>query len=216
MVKALEVAYGQPAAELQRFTGGTATVNYTGQAGGRRIFVKVYLPGTDLDPERGAIELSEFAAAGGVPTAGVIRSLNGSLIHRSDDTGLSVWELLPGGPAGKSGLSEREMGAVGGSLGRLHRVLAGYPAAPPAVVSASGLCDIGRSIGKIDKVLAALARTPNPDGFQAWAVDVLRWRLALMPRIAEILAGLPPLTSQILHGDFAAPNVLFRDHRVVG
>jgi len=44
--------------------------------------------------------------------------------------------------------------------------------------------------------------------------DVLRWRLTLMPRIAGILTGLPLLTCQILHGDFAAPNVLFHNDRV--
>jgi hypothetical protein len=214
VVKALAVAYDLPDAELQGLLGGTATANYTGRVGGRQIFVKVYPPGTDLDTERGAIELSEFAAAGDVPTAAVIRSMDGSLIHRNAETGFSVWEFVLGEPAGESGLAEREMAAVGGLLGRLHRVLADHPAAPSIVEQASALCDVDRSIGKINNVLAALSHQPDPDDFQTWAADVLRWRLALMPRITEILAGLPPLTCQILHGDLAAPNVLFRDDRV--
>jgi len=214
VVKALAVAYGWPDAALQRLLSGTATVNYTGRAGGRQIFVKVYQPSTDLNAERAAIELSQFAAAGGVPTPAVIRSLDGSLIHRSDQTRFSVWEFVRGEPAGEYGLTERQMAAVGRSLGRLHRVLAEHPAAPCTVEPASALCDVNRSIGKIDKVLAALSHKPDADEFQAWAVDVLRWRLALMPRITEILAGLPPLTCQILHGDFAAPNVLLHHDRV--
>jgi Ser/Thr protein kinase RdoA (MazF antagonist) len=128
----------------------------------------------DLDTERAAIELSELAATGGVPTAAVIRSLDGSLIHCSDNTRFSVWELVLGEPAGESGLDEREMAAVGESLGRLHQVLADHPAAPSTLDSALGLCDVDRSIGKIDKVLKALSRVPDPDEFQAWAVDVLR------------------------------------------
>jgi Ser/Thr protein kinase RdoA (MazF antagonist) len=214
VAKALAVAYGWPDAVLQRLPSGTATVNYAGQADGRQIFVKVYPPGTDLDTERSAIELSQFAAASGVPTAAAIRSLDGSLIHRSDETGFSAWEFVLGDPVGESGLTERQMAAVGGSLGRLHRVLAEHPAAPSTVEPASALCDVDRSIGKIDKVLTALSHKPNRDDFQAWALDVLRWRLAQMPRIAEILAGLPPLTCQILHGDFAAPNVLFCNDQV--
>lgn len=214
VVKALAAAYGWPDAELRRLPSGTATVNYVGRAGGREIFVKVYPPGTDLDAERTAIELSQFAAAGGVPTAAVIRSSAESLIHCSDETGFSVWEFVLGEPGGKSGLTEGQMAAVGRLLGRLHRVLADHPAAPSVVEPASALCNVDRSLRKIDGVLAALSNNSDSDDFRAWAVEVLRWRLALMPRIAGMLGGLPPLTCQILHGDFAAPNVLFHNDRV--
>lgn len=49
--------------------GGQAAVNYAGTAGGRQIFVKTYLPGTDQTAEESAIELSEYAAASRVRTA---------------------------------------------------------------------------------------------------------------------------------------------------
>jgi len=62
------------------------------------------------------------------------------------------------------------MAAVGGSLGRLHRVLAEHPAAASTVEPAPALRDIDRSIGKIDRVLAELSHKPDSDDFQAWAV----------------------------------------------
>lgn len=44
----------------------------------------------------------------------------------------------------------------------------------------------------------------------------LHRRLALLDRVALILARLPELTVQVVHGDLAAPNLLLRGDEVVG
>src|SRR5699024_4442370 len=51
-------------------------------------------------------------------------------------------------------------------------------------------------------------RLEDPD--QLWALEALARRREVLPEIAEALAGLPALTTQVVHGDLAAPNVLLR------
>ncbi|MFD7447005.1 hypothetical protein [Streptomyces sp. NPDC059909] len=60
---------------------GTATRNYVARASdGRRWFVKAYPASADLEEERQALELGQFARYGGVPVPNVRRTLVGELI----------------------------------------------------------------------------------------------------------------------------------------
>jgi hypothetical protein len=125
-----------------------------------------------------------------------------------------VWEFVAADADEDAGLDEAQMTAVGTVIGQLHRVLSAHPAARPRQ-DVGTLCDIDKAAGKVERVLRALAAGATPDpGFRAWATDVLLWRQALMPKLRTMLEALPPLTSQVVHGDLAAPNVLFRDRRV--
>lgn len=215
IIQVLADAYGLAGVRLERVLSGVATVNYVGDAGGRPAFVKVYLPGTDLVSERAAIELSEFVAAdGGVPTTAAVRSTRGDLIHQDERVALSVWEFVSADPASGSGLSVGQMAAVGTVLGRLHRILSTHPASPVGPLGVP-FCDLDRATRKIEGVLTVLtAGTALDMDFAVWAVEVLRSRLALMPRLRAMLRQLPPLTGQVVHGDLAAPNVLFRGEQV--
>ncbi|MFK3983061.1 phosphotransferase enzyme family protein [Micromonospora sp. NPDC050397] len=209
LAAALHAAYGLPEAKLRRVLGGQTTVNYAGTAGGRPVFAKQYLPGVDLHAEEAAIELSEFAAGHGVPTARVVRTISGSAIHPCGEAGFSVWEFVAGEPGGGVAMGSRRMAAVGHVVGGLHRVLAGHPMAQAVIGPAAVVCDVARSARRFERMLAEVSRASDPDEFLDWAADVLRWRLSIVPRVADMLAGLPPLTSQIVHGDLASPNVLF-------
>ncbi len=215
VLKALADAYGLAGLRLERVLSGVSTVNYVANAdGGGGVFVKAYLPGTDLAKERAAIALSEFAAAGRVPTAAVVRSADGEVIHEGEQVAMSVWELVAADRIEDGGLSEAQLATVGAVVGRMHRVLSVHPASSPGRL-AGPLCDVEAATRKIDRVLGVLASgTSLDEGFSAWALDVLGSRRALMPRVAAMLQQLPRLTSQVVHGDLAGPNVLFRGGRV--
>ena len=204
-------AYHLPDLWLRRLPHGAATLNYQGRATGRRVFVKHYPPGADLAAERAAIDLSRFAGRAGVPTPAVLPARDGSPIHRTPGGGaVSVWEWVDGQWSGAPGMTAAQMGTVGVVTGRLHRILATHPASSPHPQTAQQWCHPQRCAHELRALLAVVAGTAHPDAFTVWAGEVLRWRLALLPRIAALLAGLPPLRSQVLHGDLAAPNVLWR------
>ncbi|GAA4475598.1 phosphotransferase enzyme family protein [Phytohabitans houttuyneae] len=213
--KALADVYGLAGVGLQRVLSGVATVNFVADADhGRRVFVKAYQPGADLVKERAAIELSEFAAARGVPTARVLRSERGEVLHMGELAAISVWEFVAGQSGEDVGLSQSQMIAVGSVVGHLHRILSVHPAAPRRPETGT-LCDLGKAARKLERVLRELSRgTALDSDFRAWATEVLLWRQALLPRLATMLEHLPALTSQVVHGDLAVPNVLFHDGQV--
>ncbi|RJL23231.1 phosphotransferase [Bailinhaonella thermotolerans] len=214
LAEVLATAYGLPGAAVCRLPAGTATANYLGTAGGRPVFVKHYSPGTDLDAEQAAVELSEYVATWLVPTARIIPTRAGALLHRQGPYACSVWERVDASPPGRAGMTREQMASTGRIVGRLHRVLAAHPAAPSALVSSATLCDPADAHRRFTRLLAALPSPPLRDAWQEWAADALTRRLALLPRIAALLDGLAPLRRQVVHGDLAAPNVLLRGTEV--
>ncbi|MEV0799198.1 hypothetical protein AB0I34_15965 [Kribbella sp. NPDC050281] len=75
----LIVAYGMQPAEITRIAAGTATLNFhITDHEGDQWFAKVYRDRAVLQNERAAVELAEFARAGGVPVPGVRRTRAGN------------------------------------------------------------------------------------------------------------------------------------------
>ncbi|MEU8226391.1 phosphotransferase [Kribbella sp. NPDC048915] len=206
----LEDAYGVRATELVRIQAGTNTVNYrVVDADGRRWFAKLYRG----DPQRelAAIELSEFARRGGVPTAAVRRTRAGGLID--ERTPMSLWEYVDGETA-EGRISGTRWSAVGAVLGRLHRRLAEHPAAAPTRRPAVQVRDIRRAGQSFARVIEGYAGRPWLSPFEHWAWEAAKERRALLDRAGAILAELPELTMQIVHGDLASPNLMLRDGEV--
>ncbi|WP_238159515.1 hypothetical protein [Kribbella pratensis] len=70
-------SYGVRAVEVTEIRAGTVTINFrVVDDSGCRWFAKVYRG--ELERERAAIELAEFARQGGVPVPEVRRTLDGS------------------------------------------------------------------------------------------------------------------------------------------
>ncbi|MFB7467683.1 phosphotransferase enzyme family protein [Streptomyces sp. NPDC056224] len=198
---------------------GTATRNYLAQEhDGRRWFVKVYPPGTDLQGEQEALRLGEFARGSGVPVPAVRRSPAGELVVTAEGTAVSVSEYVDGAHTAEGGLHGCRWAAVGEAVGRLHRALAQHPTGSPRPVPASEVCDVQRSRQRLQRLLAQYGRGTTARGeFAAWARRAAEERIAALPRVAAMLSGLPPvLTAQIVHGDLASPNVLLREQEVAG
>lgn len=203
-------SYGMHAVEVTKIQAGTATINLrVVDDVGQRWFAKVYRG--ELERERAAIELAEFARQGGVPVPEVRRTLDGELID--ERAPMSLWEFVDGETA-EGGISGARWSAVGAVLGRLHRRLAEHPAAAPTVRAALGVRDIRQSREQFDRVIDEYARRAALGPFESWALEAAKERRALLGEAAAILAGLPELTVQVVHGDLASPNLMMRGDEV--
>ncbi|MFC0675666.1 phosphotransferase enzyme family protein [Brachybacterium hainanense] len=194
---------------VSRIAAGTETDNFAVHADdGRRLFAKVYRDHNALDEDRAAIALSQFAAAGGVPVPTAHRSRSGDVIGTSHGVSLSLWDLVADARTAEDGIRGERWVHVGRTLGMLHRRLAEHPAADPQRRPASGVADVVRARGRYDRLIEEHRGRAARDADAAWALEAMTTRRSLLPRIVEVLASLPPMTVQVLHGDLAAPNLL--------
>jgi len=212
--RALGHAYGLCGVDVARVHAGTATANFViSDSSGPRWFAKIYRNRSDLPRECGAIALAGFARAGGLPVPRLHRAIDGAVIGRSDDLALSLWDFVPAETA-EGGLSGPRWVAVGTVVGHLHRRLASYPAVRRVHRPASGLCDLQVARARYDALIADYRRQRPGDAFQAWALEAAVERRSLLPRVQAILEALPALSTQVVHGDLATPNLLLRGNEV--
>ncbi|MGW3668167.1 phosphotransferase enzyme family protein [Streptomyces sp. NPDC005141] len=195
---------------------GTATRNYVARdSDASRWFVKAYRAGADLDAERQALELCQFARLGGVPVPAVRRTLDGDLIATAEGMAVSVAAYVENAETAEGGLFGDRWAAVGETVGRLHRTLARHPAGPPRRVPAREVCDMKRARQRLERLLARFAKRPPTSGFPAWARETATQRLDALPAVAAVLQALPAaLTVQTIHGDLASPNLLLHGQHV--
>jgi homoserine kinase type II len=210
MADVLQTSYGVHASELHRINAGTNTVNYrVVDDSGRSWFAKVY--NGNLGPEREAIELTAFAGRGGVPVPDVRRTRTGALID--ERMPMSLWEFVDGETA-EGGITGDRWPAIGTVLGRLHRRLAEHPHATPTLRPATEARDIARAERNFDRLIASFRQRDVLSPFEEWACAAAEERRALLHKAGAILADLPELTVQVLHGDLAAPNLMLRNDEV--
>ncbi|MET9550979.1 phosphotransferase [Streptomyces sp. NPDC006627] len=194
---------------------GTATRNYVARdSDGARWFVKAYPAGTDLDGERRALGLGEFARLGRIPVPVVRKTLEGDLIAAAGGMAVSVAAYVEDTETAEGGLSGDRWAAVGETVGRLHRTLARHPSGPPRRVPAREVCDVKRARQRLERLVALFAKRPPTSGFSAWAREIAAQRLDALPAAAAMVAGLPMLRVQTVHGDLASPNLLLRGQKV--
>ncbi|GAA1119819.1 hypothetical protein GCM10009630_17040 [Kribbella jejuensis] len=206
----LRESYGLEAVELRRIDAGTNTLNYRiVDNDGRRWFAKVYRG--NLAHERAAIELTAYAGRGAVPVARVRPTLGGAVID--ERVPMSLWEFVDGETA-EGGITGERWPAVGAVLGRLHRRLAEHPAAKPTLRPATEARDLERSKMQFDQLITGLQARDELSPFEEWACEAAKERRALLGRVGRILAGLPALIVQVLHGDLASPNLMLKGDAV--
>lgn len=214
----LRSQYGLAAATLTRLDMGQGTVNYRAAIAGHDndVFVKCYPSGTPLDAEREAITLTGLAARHSVPVAPVIPAAGGQVITTNGTTVISAWQWVRGS-AGANGLTARQSEQAGAALGRIHAAFAQLPAssglAPQTTAWRQDMDVPGlrATIGQLRAIIARRCAEGQATEFDLMADQTLAERDRALDRIPGLLASLPDLTSQVLHGDFAPVNLLF-DH----
>ncbi|MGY3676629.1 phosphotransferase enzyme family protein [Streptomyces sp. TE33382] len=215
VAEALVHAYGLHPAEISRIPEGTATDNYAVvDQTGQRHFAKVYRSREHLDLERASVELSEYCADGEVATARAIRTRKYELLETHGRLPMSLWSYVPHTETAEGNLTGARWAAVGTAMGRLHSRLAAHPAAAPTLEPGAAVCDVGASRARFEHLIHAYQHMPRLGEFETWALQAARERQAILGDVERTLASLPQLTVQILQGDMAGPNVLFKDNEV--
>ncbi|MFF7098052.1 phosphotransferase enzyme family protein [Streptomyces rubradiris] len=206
----LACAYGLTGIALERLPVGQVTVNYRARVGDRLLFVKHYPDGTDLTAEQAAIDQTRLAGQYQVPVATPRPSLDGDTVVRQGGIAVSVWEWVPGAVV-QDGLNPAQQRAAGHALGRIHTAFTGHPAGagPSARLKKWMNPDLAKLDATTGKLLGIAGERAQRDAFDEQALRTLAERRAMLPRIPDLLAGLPPLTTQVLHGDYSAVNLLF-------
>jgi aminoglycoside phosphotransferase (APT) family kinase protein len=103
---------------------------------------------------------------------------------------------------------------AGAALGRIHAALAELPVSkgPAPQVREWRAVEVDELSANIGRLLAAIAQRAaggESDAFDAEAARVLAERRGVIDRIPRLLAELPELTAQVLHGDYSPVNLLF-------
>ncbi|GAA2718383.1 MULTISPECIES: phosphotransferase [Streptomyces] len=215
IVNTLVLAYGLHPTDITRIPEGTATDNYAVvDQEGRRHFAKVYRTRDRLDLELASVELSEYAADGGVATARATRTREHELIATHGRLPMSLWSYVPHTETAEGTLTGARWAAVGAAMGRLHSRLATHPAAAPTLESGAAACDVAAARDRFERLIQVYQCSPRLGEFETWALQAARERQATLGDVERTLASLPHLTVQVMHGDMAGPNVLLQNNEV--
>ncbi|MDR3034104.1 MAG: phosphotransferase [Kitasatospora sp.] len=204
-------AYNLTGVELERLPVGQVTVNYRARIGDQVLFVKHYQDDTDLGAEQAAVDQTQLAGLYQVPVATPRASTDGDTVVRQNGIAVSVWDWVPGTVV-ENGLNPAQQRAAGHVLGRIHTAFADHPAGsgPSARLKKWMNPDLDKLDATTGKLLGIAGERAQRDAFDEQALRTLAERRAVLPRIPELLAGLPALTTQVLHGDYSAVNLLFQ------
>jgi Ser/Thr protein kinase RdoA (MazF antagonist) len=210
----LAARFALTAVELARLPVGQSTVNYRANTIAGPLFVKAYPAGTDLASEAVGIDLSALAGRAGVPVARPVPTRDGTFIATHNGSAASVWEYVDGQVI-QTGYTQPQLHTVGHTLGVIHRVFAELPdSSAPAPQAASWLSfDTAQFNARIDRLLGIIAAKDQFDDFDRCAAETLVQRRAQAAHIPGLIAGLPTLSTQVLHGDYSTMNLMFTgDH----
>lgn len=208
--------YGIAAGASERVQAGSATVNYRVESDAGTLFVKRYAAGTDLAPHRSAIGLTRLAGRHRVPTARIRYGLQGQVLSEDPGGALAVWDWA-GGTARMAGLDPARAAEAGATLGRIHRAFAPLPGHLPDRAQPWFQLDPATVARRVDDLLDTVRerrRSGSTDPFDAVAERTLAERREQVRHLDRLWRGLPPLTRQVVHGDYALPNLLFDGDRL--
>ena len=213
LADALTRHYRCEARSVARIAKGTGTTNWLVRTPQADYFLKQYPPSADIAGEAAALKLSQEARAAGLPVPMVIPSAAGELLWSEGDLTLALSEHFPDTTSGIP-LSRSDMAQAGHTLGRLHTWLRDRPARRDTAERWLALA-ASRKRAAFERYLRAIEKREEQDEFDRRTAPLLRRRLDLLPRAAALLASLPPLARQVVHGDYSLWNILFRGGELV-
>jgi fructosamine-3-kinase len=213
LADALRRDFGQNALAIVRLAKGMGTVNWLVQTPGGEYFLKQYPADADLAAEAAALELSQSARAVGIPAPLVLPARDGRLLWSDGELALALFEYVPDTTSGVA-LNREQMAQSGRTLGRLHSHLRPVPATYPDITDEWLALDAASKRVRLEEHLRLIERREVQDDFDRRTIALLHRRIELLPHIVSLLASLPPLTRQVLHGDYSVWNVLFRGNDV--
>lgn len=206
--------YGLDVTSFSRLPKGMGTRNWRVKTADGEYFLKHYPASANLAGEAAALELSQSARAAGIPVPRLTLALDGRLLWSEGDLAFALFEYISDATSGMA-LSREQMAQAGRTLGRLHEHLRATPATFGDITDRWLAVDAARKRAQLEGHLETIAAREEQDDFDRRTTALLQRRIALLPRIVGILASLPPLTRQVVHGDYSVWNILFRENTLV-
>ena len=205
--------YGLEVHSIARIGKGMGTTNWRVRSAAADYFLKQYPPHADITGEAAALRVTQEARGAGVPAPRVIPSVTGELLRSRGDLALALFEYVPDTTSGVA-LSCAQMGQAGRTLGRLHAWLRSRAGLHDTTTQWLAL-DERRKRAAFERHVATIEERRDRDEFDRRTLALLHRRLELLPRAAALLASLPPLARQVVHGDYSIQNILFRGGELV-
>ncbi len=213
LADAVERHYGCNVRSISRIAKGMGTTNWRVRTIAGYCFLKQYPPGADIAGETAALELSQRARAAGVPVPRVIPSVAGELLQSAEEPAFALLEYFPRTTSGIA-QSCSETAQAGDTLGRLHAWMRGQPGLRDTATEWLAL-DARRKRAAFERYIATIESRGEQHEFDRRTVALLHRRLELLPKAAALLASLPLLARQVVHGDYSLQNILFREGELV-
>lgn len=194
---------------LTRMYKGMGTRNWLLCTLEGRFFVKEYHRTSDLQGEREALELSEYAHQCGIRTPEIIRTQSGNLMCVDGNMAFTLFEYIPG-TTSHEGLSIDQMAEAGRVLGDIHRH---FKRAKTDRVSTTAKWlnfDEGENAKEIDGHLKTIEHKDKRDDFDEKTYELLLNRKEFLKEVPKILNRVSDLTTQVIHNDYGGPNLMFK------
>ncbi|MEU9987857.1 phosphotransferase [Streptomyces sp. NPDC048045] len=208
--------YGLAAAVIEPVQMGTDTINrWVLTEDGLRLFVKEYRSTADVDAARTAWDMSEYCRAAQLPVPRVWPDMDGDLIALAEGSAWAVVDEAPGGVTA-SAMTVALAEHIGVVMGRMHRVLGGYPMPKQVQHARWRIAAVEDAVAKCDSFLATALRQGH-DEVEQLRLDLGQRRQDLYEHVHRLRQLLPDrLVEQALHADLTRTNLIVLDDAVTG
>ena len=214
LADAVTAHFGPKVHSVSRIARGTGTPNWLVRTAVADYFLKRFPKSANPTAEAAALRLSQAARSAGVPVPLVVPTVDGELLWSDGELTLALFEYIPSTTSGLP-LSGSQMEQASQSLAQIHSCFG----------RRSGIRDIAatwlafnaqRKRAMFQRYLATIDRRQYRGDFDRRTATLLHRRLELLPKAASLIRSLPPLTRQVIHGDYSVWNILFRESKLAG
>jgi Ser/Thr protein kinase RdoA (MazF antagonist) len=218
LARALVGAYDLRVLRLSPLEGGSINAGYCMTAADGEYHLKCYdSRHYQADRIRRSLEAQEHVGRSGIPVPTVRRNVQGDTVTDVPSVGPVVLSTFIRGVHHRRGsIPSEAAGAMGQTLGELHKVLAHFDEPRPYIVPPPA-----EAQARLEGVLRKAELRRGESGVDEVCCRVLRHKLNALQRHGWLAGRFPPLLAQATHGDYQETNILFEDsdrvpHRVVG
>jgi homoserine kinase type II len=198
---------------LTRIYKGLGSRNWLLCAPEGQFFVTEYHRNLNLEGEKSALELSEYAYQCGIPTPKIIRTRSCDTMCVGDEVVFALFEHVPKSTSGGM-LSFDQMAQAGKVLGRIHHHFKCIKTNLPSVTSNWMEFNEDKKTQEINNYLDIIERKKEPDDFDRVTYHLLLKKKEMVREVPKILKRLPDLVTQVIHNDYSNPNLMFKESQL--
>lgn len=212
IARCVRIHYNMDADSLKRVLKGFGTRNWLLRTQEGQFFVKEYNRNLDLEGERDALRLSEYAYECGIPTPRIIRTVSQELMCVNGGLAFTLFEHISGSTFHI--LSINQMAEAGRVLGDIHRYFKHVKTERPPTTPIWMKFDERKKAKEISGYLKMIKHKKRQDDFDKATCELLLRRKKELKEVPKILNKIPDLTTQVIHDDYSVPNLLFKGSRL--